>query len=529
MAFRRTPKRPTPPVSRVTEFPAPVRGWVSNRNLATNTRDAARVLENWFPTQNSVRVRQGWKEHFAFPVGTTVKSLFAYNSGTFERMFALAGTLIYDVSTPLAVAQSGPPTYLGTQGLDTVQIRTPGGHFLYAVNGQDAPVIYDGGTWQIVGPATSPIALTGVTVTNLVYPFTFKERLFFLEKNKLKAWFLAVKSVGGALSELDLSSVFRRGGKLLMAGSFSSDSGDGLDDRCAFITDQGEVAIYAGTDPGDANAWTLVGIYEIGKPLGPKAWIRAGGDWVIATREGMVPLSAAIQRDPAALSVAAISRAIEPDWVSAVALRGGEWQCVKWDAANLAMVSMAVDAPSSTRPAQVFVVNIETGAWAKWTGPNVSNMTTYANRLFVSAGDEIFEAEGASSDSGEIYLARCSWWPDDLGSATAHKRVALARATFTARTTFTPQVSVSVNYGVSWPSPPGAAAGVGDDTWDAGSWDAAVWSSVGDYYAQTQWVSVGRSGFAVAPQVQISIGGGAEPGIDLIAMETVHEAGGAVV
>ena len=68
----------------------------------------------------------------------------------------------------------------------------------------------------------------------------------------------------------------------------------------------------AGT--GSRLTMGLVGTYDIGQPLGPNAHFRAGGDVIIATLDGLVPLSAAKEKDPAALTLASITRTIEDEW-----------------------------------------------------------------------------------------------------------------------------------------------------------------------------------------------------------------------
>jgi hypothetical protein len=105
--------------------------------------------------------------------------------------------------------------------------------------------------------------------------------------------------------------VFTLGGSLLFGASWSIESGNGLSEQCVFVTTEGEVAVYSGSDPASASTWTKTGVYRIGKPRGPKALVRAGGDLVIATDIGFIPLSVATQRDIAALSPSAISYPIE--------------------------------------------------------------------------------------------------------------------------------------------------------------------------------------------------------------------------
>ncbi|TIS69773.1 MAG: hypothetical protein E5X00_25775, partial [Mesorhizobium sp.] len=80
-------------------------------------------------------------------------------------------------------------------------------------------------------------------------------------------------------------------------------------------------------------------------PMGKRATMRAGGDLIVATKEGMVPISAAINKDAAALSLAAISRNIEPDWKREALRRISlPWEVIKWPDMNYAIVSLPIAA-----------------------------------------------------------------------------------------------------------------------------------------------------------------------------------------
>jgi hypothetical protein len=50
--------------------------------------------------------------------------------------------------------------------------------------------------------------------TKLIQPTLFKSRVWFIEKDTLKAWYLPTASVGGAAQALDLSSVAHLGGNV---------------------------------------------------------------------------------------------------------------------------------------------------------------------------------------------------------------------------------------------------------------------------------------------------------------------------
>jgi hypothetical protein len=92
-----------------------------------------------------------------------------------------------------------------------VNFGTPGGQFLLAVNGADAMRRYDGSAWT---DATAAPAVTGFNTTLAISINTWGQRIWMVEKNSFRVWYLPLQSIGGAATALDLSSLFRLGGSL---------------------------------------------------------------------------------------------------------------------------------------------------------------------------------------------------------------------------------------------------------------------------------------------------------------------------
>jgi hypothetical protein len=273
-------------------YPAPVGGWNARDSLAAMKPIDAIVLDNWFPSTSYVEIKGGYAEHATGMTGNG-KTLAVYNAmnGT-NTMWATTASGTYNVTSAGAVGAS-------------VAARTNGKHqwtmfgdgtnnWLIMCNGADKPLYYDGTSWVAVDGASSP-ALTGVTTTNLIQPFVSKGRLYFIENNSLSFWYLAAGAAGGALTEFDLSGVAKKGGYLMAGATWTVDAGDGPDDRVVFITSEGEIIVYAGTNPSSATSWALVGVYDLGNPLGRRCLTKYGGDLVVLTQNGAFPMAAALQ------------------------------------------------------------------------------------------------------------------------------------------------------------------------------------------------------------------------------------------
>lgn len=508
----------------------PVRGWISNEALANAKSGGARVLENWFPTQTSARLRGGSRKYATISSGPVLR-LWTYKSGQTEEFFASDATKIFNITTVADPEVIPSPVVSGqTSGYySTAQLGTAGGtNYLYAVNGTDSARLYDGATWTAITGVSSP-AITGVTTSTLSFVWTFANRLFFVQKNTMSSWYLSVDSIGGAANQFSLAGVFQEGGSLLFGGKWSLDAGDGLDDKCVFVSDRGEVAVYQGTNPGSAADWQKVGVYKITAPMGMNATMQAGGDLLVSTEDGIVPISEAVNKDVAALSLAAITRNIEPDWKrEVVARRTLPWEILKWPSNNMMVVSLpVVDAGISP---YCFVANLETGAWTKFTGWETRCVGLYSDfGFFGNNSGVVYQMEIGGSDDGDPYVCTYVGLPDHLKSPGVQKLVHSARSVFLSNVPFIAKVSASVNYQVTLPTPPSSVTDYSTDEWDSGLWDVAKWDSAGVGQVSTKWVSVGKSGFVISPQIQVTCGVTPFPRTELIAFDVIFERGGVMV
>jgi len=497
-------------------FPAPIRGWVLNENLATVGPASARVLDNWFPTTTGARIRAGAFKHAT--IGATVQSIWTYKSGGTEKLFAATDGSVFDITTPADRDVAPTATVTGqTSGYyATQQFGTAGGDYQYLCNGDDAPLLYDGSTFTAITGVSTP-AITGVTTTGLSQVWSYASRLFFVEKDTLNSWYLGVDSISGAASSFSLAGIVKRGGSLLLGARWSLDAGDGLDDKCVFITTEGEVAVYSGTNPGSASTWSLDGLYRIGKPLGRNCTMQAGGDLLIATETGLVPLSAAIRKDYAALNMSAVSAPIDPAWEASVSSRRAlPWEVLKIAEKNM----MIVTQPRSTSDldAQCFAANLETGAWCRFTNWDVRCAALFNERGYFGANDGfVYLMESGGSDNEAPYTAAYAGNPDHLESPGTTKTFHQARALFLASSPFTPQVSAGVNYQYNFPAVPNSVADYTADQWDVGLWDVALWDGSGTLeVVNTRMVSIGRTGETILPQLQVTLGVTPTPEIELV-------------
>jgi len=482
-------------------------------------------MDNWFPLATGIRVRRGSNLRATIGAGTPVWAFMVYQVGN-GRIFAANGAAIYDITNIVDPLVSPAPVVSGLTSGDwsSAMYTNAGGRFLVAVNGSDERRVYDGTAWT-AGPA-----ITGGPGTNgnkFLHVWTFKGRIFYLEKDTLNVWYHPVDQIGGAVSKFPLNGIARLGGSLSYGGTWSFDSsGDGLAVSIVFVTTEGEALVYDGTDPGSAAAWTLKGVYRIGRPLGKRAAFKSGGDLAIATDIGLIPLSSALSRDTSALYQAALSYPIEEAWNTEAINRRAQfsWCAEMWPTQQMAIVGM----PSyGTLPDQCFVVNIRTGAWTRYTGWNVQCLGLLNDRMFFGTrAGLIMEAELGSSDNGLPYTASMIPLHEDFGSATI-KQANMARYITLTSQDVVAQLNAVSDYSVKLPAQPAAALiTTATSLWDVANWDESQWSDDDTVKrAESQWQSVTAQGTALAPVIQITIGGGEIPDIELVRIELNYQAG----
>jgi hypothetical protein len=239
------------------------------------------------------------------------------------------------------------------------------------------------GDASTVGTYTVRYFITGENSENFETVNLFKERLYFVLKDSLDFCYLPVDSINGAVTKFPLGGIFKNGGYLQAMGTWTIDAGYGVDDMAAFVTSNGEVAVYKGSDPSDPNDWALVGIWNIGQTFNRKCMFKFGGDLLVLTEGGLVPLSAGLQStrlDPRVNITDKIFFAISQATSLYSTIYG--WQINYFAKKN--MLILNVPALSGT---EQYVMHNITKSWARFT--NIQ-----ANCWELSGDDMYFGGDG---------------------------------------------------------------------------------------------------------------------------------------
>ena len=389
-------------------------------------------------------------------------------------------------------------------------------------NGLGDTAVADGTEEAVVPGMTFP---GGLTSADMNFVFVFKNRLFFVQKGSMNAWYnVDVDAIGGTYDVFAFGGLFALGGSLLFGSPWSMESsGDGgLSEQCVFVSTEGEVVTFQGSDPGSAAEWTKVGTYRIGRPLGKRGFMRGGGDIAIATTVGLVPLSKAISLDVTALNVATVSYKIADAWSEALAQRGDvDWICHIWPEGKMAVVSPP-DPVGLGRPV-LFISNTETGAWCRFTGWDVRCVENFRGQMYFGSSDgRIFIANAGGTDDGEVYSGAVAPLHVDLDAPASRKVATVGRARGRATSRVNGRISLLVDFSTVLPAAPDATSPGSSSTWGTAVWGQSVWS---DFTASTinqDWQSVGGMGYSLTLCYQVSSGAVAPLDVDLIDLELLY-------
>lgn len=457
----------------VASLPAPVGGWNARDSLANMDPIDAVQLDNLFPTVSSCVLRGGFIKHAT--VSGTVKTLMNYSGGATERLFAITNNGIYRVDAGGAGVAQTLPHIITEPWCEYTNVATVGGQFIFLVNGYDQALLYDGTTWTTPS-VTFPSPYAAYTTSVFSNITLFKNRLWFIEKNTLRAWYLPTLSIGGAAQYIDLSSVAKYGGHLVDLDTWTVDAGYGVDDNLAFVTSNGEVIIYRGTDPASAATWALAGVWKMGSPIGTRAMLKYGGDLLILTYDGLIPMAQGLQSSRLDPRVA-LSNKIQGAIAQATSLYGSHtssgWQ-VYYSAKNNAVW---INVPVQDGLQEQYVMSTITTNWCRFTGWGAYCWETYNDDPYFGGDGYVGKAwDGNYRDDTAPIVTTALQAFNYFDSRGVKKYFTRARPTII--TNGLPYVTLAMN--VDFASDANAAQvlqGLQPNygNWDQGIWDVNVW------------------------------------------------------
>ena len=472
------------PANRVVTLPAPVRGLNLISAITGMKPGDALILDNYFPEASWVSLRGGRTSHKT-GFAAAVETLMEYSSTT-SKLFAAAGASIFD-ATSLGAIGAAVVTGLTNARWQHIQFSTTAGDYLVLVNGADGLRTFDGTTW-----ATQ--AVTVATAASFVDVAVFKNRLWFTYNNSTSAWYLPSGAIAGAAVEFDVGPVFRYGGNLAFIVPISFNAGAGFDQSLCFVSTNGEVALYTGTDPASASTFALSGVFRIGTPVRQRGYVRYGGDALVLTQDGLVSMLDAMRLDRVQAPNAAISYNINPVLTDQIIAQSGTfgWQLIVYGKGT----RLLINAPQANALYHQWAMNTLTKGWGRFKDQNAVCWGFLSDNLYCAIGTTVYRADTGSSDAGAAISGEVKWAFSVMGTQ-ALKRTAMLRPHLTSNGAPSFAIGINVDFSDQPPTDVPSAApltvGLWGDPW------GFIWG--GGNNTVRQWTAVSGLGIWLAPRI----------------------------
>jgi len=483
----------SPKVAQSYTVPAAVGGWNARDSLANMEPTDAVYLSNYFPAPTYVQIRLG-SNNYATNLPGQVESLLDYEGGAQSTLFAVSNGKIFNITAGGGVPAASV-SGLANSRLQYVNVATTGGEFLLAVNGVNKLQGFDGTNWYVDGDGSHDI--TGLDTSTCVQINLFKNRVWFVQNNSLNVYYLNPLAIAGAATIFPLQGVARLGGYVVACGTWTVDGGYGLDDNLVFITSKGEIIVYQGTDPTSVTTFALMGVWQLGAPVGRRCFLKYGGDLLLVTQDGLLPMSAALQSsrlDPRVSLTNKIQYAVS----SAVTEFGSNfgWEVIYFPKGNMLLLNI----PTQTGSGQVqYVMNTITQAWCDFSNWNANCWVLWQDKIYFGGAGVVTQAWTGSADNGANITSDAKQAFNPLGNPGLLKRCTMLKPII-ATSGGTPGLQAAINVDFSDANPytnaslsptpsPGGVWGVMQ--WGTGIWGAGV-------SVQNLWQGITGEGYYVA-------------------------------
>jgi hypothetical protein len=403
------------------------------------------------------------------------------------NLFVVVGTRV----------QNGGNTYVATTGGTT--------------NGSGSgptgigPGITDGSTVVWTGSAGAPAAGTaigpsvadqnnglylGVNGGGLAAAFAsvvvWKSRLFFVEKGSTRAWFMPIGAVYGTATAQDFGFKMLKGGPLVNLYNWSFDGGSGPDARLVAISSAGDIEVWQGTDPNSASTFGIVGTWNVGGvPYGRRIAVEYGGDVLVASMLGLIPLSKLIIGNPVldrtVYDTYKISNIFNQLAVTFQTQLG--WAIVPHPTDNCILVN--VPQPLGWSPLQ-FAMAFSTRAWSTYRDLPIVSAATWNGLLYIGTADGRVCVCQGPVDNVTITNPSANQKPIQWSVLTCFKGAdrptkKIPRQIRPSLLSAVPnpviQAVAKLDFDTTEPVDTSSSGVGGAGTWDHGIWDKSLWGS----------------------------------------------------
>lgn len=484
--------------SMVAQLQPPVKGLNFRTPAISLDPQEALTLDNVLPKANCAELRSGYVDHVTNIPGA-INTLAPFVGNLFEdnRVFAFNDQgKVYDATigtdSPIEIETTdqadGKWDYTNSQGVDQnylILVSPAGGYWTYSTAGGlvKREITGDG-----AGKRFSAV-------------FNWKDRIWLIGENSTKAYYLDIGAVQGEAHEFNFGPVMNQGGFLSYGSNWTFNAGYDIDDYLVLVTTSGEILVYKGVDPTQADSFALQGVWYVGRtPAGNKAFTTFGGELFIMSALGVVPVSKLVNGG-VANDYEVASAKIQPALSDVFNLYKDNygWELETFYNRNFLMIKTPV---SSAGKYQFWIMNVQTGAWGTVSQMPMNCTSQVVDDIYFGTTDgKVCIAFSGDSDGrhidgepGRPIIGSYLGGFNDYGVPTNLKTWQLARPIF--RSTDKPAVGASIL--TQYESPVATVSGqqTQDSTggrFDISRWNQCVWAGGSDTYAS--WVGLQGLGY----------------------------------
>jgi hypothetical protein len=490
--------------------------------ITLDAKDAV-VLNNFIAKPTGVELRGGFQKHVT-GLGGTVNTIMSYMSqdSTDDKLFAAVDDKFYDVTN-----SADAPTALvaDTNSVDglwsSIMFSAPTMNFLCATSPSGGYWTYD----RIDGWEDRTAALTGLDAPAGCIA-AWKNRLWICGEGTAKVFYLPVSSIQGAVTELDIGPLLKHGGSVVAVVNWTMSAGLTIDDYLVFFGSQGDVVVFQGTDPDNIDTFAIKGIWYMGRPpVGNRFFVQYGGELLVLSEFGLIPLSKMINgqvADSYNVMSARISPALTP--MLSRLIDNKTWEVRLLENNDLLMIKP----PREFSEYRQYVMFIQTGAWSTFSEMPLNTIATYNGQMYF--GDEqgnvqialSVKRDGMARDGtgGLTVSGQSQGGFNAFGSPANYKLFTMARPILIAAAQPSVQAQMNVEYTFNpiYASP--SFVDRDNAEWDEGVWNTAQWAGSTNTYAA--WVGLQNMGYYGSLRVSVK----GDPGTVFVSSNVMYQPGG---
>jgi len=421
----------------------------------------------------------------------TISSITRGGTGNLTATLTTASPHGLVTGNRVSISGATPSQFNGTYAITVTGAST----FTYTM--ASAP----SGNASVVGTYTVN-GITGVNSNTFVNVNLFKNRLYFCQNNSLSFWYLDVTAISGAATSFALGAFYRNGGYLQAMGTWTLDAGYGVDDFAVFVSSLGEVIVYQGTNPSDPTAWAMKGLWQMGQTFSRRCFFKWGGDLLLLTQDGLVPLTSALQSDRLDPRINLTDKIYY-----AVSLACSQYyDNFGWQINYLAEANMLIFNIPTNDGIEQYVMNTINKSWARFTNISANCFVVAGNeKMYFGGNGFVGQFFTGYSDNNTNITGTCQQAYNYFGTQGQLKRFTLVRPIFqTDRGMPTVLCGISTDFDtvplvnqIAF-NPATIKTGV----WDTAKWDQNTWG--GGAVITKYWQGVTGLGFSASVNLNIA-------------------------